>query len=164
MLLLIHYSKSFKPRFCSFVRSISTPATPLACSTWQIFTGICVHVYLCICIFEYLCICVFEHLYVYLSDSNVVVTVSEKSIWIAGLAFFAGNYLRSICGSKEFFWPPQGKSCRDIESHCEARWWWWWWCCSWWGYCPPPGHLYAGDNGFWVWAGGELTNGGVWLA
>ena len=50
--------KSFKPRFCSFVRSISTPATPLACSTWQIFTGICVHVYLCICIFEYLCICV----------------------------------------------------------------------------------------------------------
>ena len=62
MLLLIHYSKSFKPRFCSFVRSISTPATPLACSTWQIFTGICVFVYLCIWVFVYLCIWVFEYL------------------------------------------------------------------------------------------------------
>ena len=63
--------KSFKPRFCSFVRSISTPATPLACSTWQIFTGICVFVYLCIWVFVYLCIWVFEYLcicvFVYLS-------------------------------------------------------------------------------------------------
>ena len=43
-------------------------------------------------------------------------TVSRKGIWNAARAFFHENYLRSVCGGKEFYQPRQLTANRTFQA------------------------------------------------